>query len=183
MQILHNAHFPPGCHPVASIAQPLQSSRRQRFAVPPKGVALILRVRCVMKTYTHDIVRRLLELQSLEERLAEFQRSHEKGADVQALIESLRSNLPVTVLINHDRMRKKDKASVAAVRHGVCTGCHLALAVGNVAALRRGDLRQCGNCGRFLYLVEDEHEQETSPAPGTKRKTTKGKSPVTTDAN
>ncbi len=142
----------------------------------PDGLAPILRVCCVMKTYAHDIVRRLIELQSLEERLAEFQRSHEKSADVQALIESLRANLPVTVLINHDRMRTKDKASVAEVRHGVCIGCHLALAVGNVADLRRGDMRQCGNCGRYLYLVEEEEAVLTGsePKPARKRRTKSG---------
>ena len=89
-----------------------------------EGVALFLRRGRVMKTYAHDIVQRLLELQSLEERLEQFQRSKEKTADVQALIESLRSNLPVSVLIDHDRMRKKGKASVAQVRHGVCSACH-----------------------------------------------------------
>ena len=123
-----------------------------------------------MKTYAHEIVRQLLELRSLEERLAESRRSREKSADVQALIESLRSNLPVTVLISHDRMRKKERASVAEVRHGVCSGCHLALAVGNVAALRGGDLRQCGNCGRYLYLVEDQEAVETVSEPKTPRK-------------
>lgn len=109
-----------------------------------------------MKTYAHDIVQRLLELQSLEERLDQFQRNKEKTADVQALIESLRGNLPLSVLINHDRMRKKGKASVAQVRHGVCSACHLALAIGNVATLRHGELRRCGNCGRYLYIVEEE---------------------------
>ncbi len=134
----------------------------------------------MMKTYAHDIVRRLMELQSLEERLVAFQRSHEKSADEQALIESLRANLSVTVLINHDRMRTKDKASVAAVRHGVCTGCHLALAVGNVALLRRGDLRQCGNCGRYLYLVEEEEgvAEVSEPKPARKRRAKSGETEV-----
>jgi predicted nucleic acid-binding Zn-ribbon protein len=128
----------------------------------------------VMKTVVHDIVRRLLELQALEERREEFKRNREKRAEVQALIESLRANLPAAMLISHDRMCNKDKASVAEVRRGICTGCHLALAVGNVALLRRGEMRQCGNCGRFLYLVEDE--QETSGAPGSKRTATTKKS-------
>jgi predicted nucleic acid-binding Zn-ribbon protein len=134
-----------------------------------------------MKTYAHDTVRRLMELLSLEERLARLQRSHQTSVDEQALIESLRSNLPLTVLMNHQRMRKRDKQSVGEVRHGVCTGCHLTVAVGNVAALRRGDLRQCGNCGRYLYLVEEEEEEVASvsePHPARNRRTKSGETVV-----
>jgi predicted nucleic acid-binding Zn-ribbon protein len=75
---------------------------------------------------------------------------------VESLIESLRAKLPVGVLALHDKMRAKGKRSVAGVRRGVCSGCHLALGVGNVAAVRAKELRRCGNCGRYVYMVEDE---------------------------
>ena len=112
-----------------------------------------------MRSQVHDIVSRLLELLALEERLEGSARSREKACDVSALIGSLRANIPLSALLGHDRMRDKGKRSVAEVRHGVCTGCHLAIALGNVAALRRGDLRRCGNCGRFLYLVEEAEKE------------------------
>jgi predicted nucleic acid-binding Zn-ribbon protein len=123
-----------------------------------------------MKHYTHEIVSRLLELHALEERLATFRRTREDTSDVEALIDSLRGNIPVTMLIGHDRLRSRDKRSVAEVHHGVCSGCHLALAVGNVHALKAGSLRCCGNCGRYLYMVEGEDEPASSPPAKTLRK-------------
>ncbi len=117
-----------------------------------------------MKKFIHETVGKILELQALEERLKVFQRNHEKSADTQALIESLRANISVTVLLEHERMRSRGKRSTAEVRHGVCTGCHLRLGIGNAAALKRGELRRCGNCGRFLYLVAGEQEEEAEAA-------------------
>jgi predicted nucleic acid-binding Zn-ribbon protein len=131
-----------------------------RQAVAPK-----MRVSLVMKSYIHDIVSRLLELRALEERLDTFNRSREDTSDVEALIDSLRANIPLSVLLDYDRMRGRGKRSVAAVCHGVCSACHLALGLGNVAALRRGDLCRCGNCGRYLYLVEEEDEPTDSSTP------------------
>jgi hypothetical protein len=62
-------------------------------------------------------------------------------------------------------LRARGKRSVAEVRYGVCFGCHLGLAIGNVNALKTGVLRRCGNCGRYLYVVEEEEENESPPAP------------------
>jgi hypothetical protein len=93
------------------------------------------------------------------------------------LIDSLRANISLPVLIDHDRLpcgvvpaftprgeRARGKRSVVEVRRGVCSGCHLGLAIGNVNALKAGILRRCGNCGRYLYVVEEE-ENESPPAP------------------
>lgn len=107
-----------------------------------------------MKSYVHDDVRRLMELASLEERLTASKSDEEKTASVTALIESLRANIPVRALITHDRMRNQGRRCVAEVHRGVCAGCHLALAIGDVAKLRRGELLRCGNCGRCLYIVD-----------------------------
>lgn len=115
-----------------------------------------------MTSHIHDLVRRLMELAALEERLSTLKRDGQTAASVTALIESLRGNIPLGVLITHDRMRSRARSCVAEVRHGVCAGCHLALAVGNVAAVRHGDLHRCGNCGRYLYIVEDD---EPAAAP------------------
>jgi len=118
-----------------------------------------------MKNSVSEVVVRLLELLSLEERLEVFRQNHEKNASTQALIESLRGNLPIGILVAHDRFRAAGKKSVAEVHHGVCAGCHLGLASGDVAALRRGDLHRCDNCGRYLYLVEAEPAQTQPSVP------------------
>ena len=130
-----------------------------------------------MKSYIHDVVRRLLELHALEERLATFKRSHENTSDVKALVDSLRANISLPVLIDHDRLRARGKRSVAEVRRGVCSGCHLGLAIGNVNALKTGVLRRCGNCGRYLYVVEEEeNESPPAPLPAKPRRNARGKS-------
>lgn len=117
-----------------------------------------------MKNFVSEVVVRLLELRALEERLEVFRRNHEKNSSTQALIESLRGNLPIGILVAHDRFRAAGKKSVAEVRQGVCAGCHLGLALGDVAVLRRGDLHRCDNCGRYLYLVEEEPAEAEAEA-------------------
>jgi predicted nucleic acid-binding Zn-ribbon protein len=92
-----------------------------------------------------------------------LRRDKNESSNVQALIESLRSNLPVSVTLCHDRFRAAGKRSVAEVRHGVCAGCHMVVPVGALADLKRGDgLHRCGSCGRYIYLVEEE-ESDRQP--------------------
>lgn len=122
-----------------------------------------------MKCHVHDTVRRLMGLASLEEQLSGLKHDGEKTTSVTALIESLRANIPVGVLINHDQMRKQGRRSVAEVREGVCAGCHIALAIGNVAAVRRGDLHRCGNCGRYLYMMEADRRAEAAASSASAR--------------
>ncbi len=108
-----------------------------------------------MKSFTHDIVCHLLDLHALEDQLAVRGNSgsSEERSDAESLIKSVRAKLPVGVLLLHDKMRARGKRSVAGVRCGVCSGCHLALGVGNVAAVRAKELRRCGNCGRYMYTL------------------------------
>ncbi|MHB1308342.1 MAG: zinc ribbon domain-containing protein [Limisphaerales bacterium] len=114
---------------------------------------------------THEAVRRLLDLHALEEQAAELKRDTEPTTRVDALIESRRGNIPISMLILHDRLRAKGRRSVATMRHGVCGGCHLALGVGNVAEVERGELRRCGNCGRYLFPEEIQQTAPPSPPP------------------
>lgn len=116
-----------------------------------------------MRSHIGEIVRRLLEIHALEERLGVLRRDKEESSNVQALIESLRSNLPLSVTLCHDRFRAAGKRSVAEVRHGVCSGCHMVVAIGALADLKHDDgLHRCGNCGRYIYLVEEE-ESDRQP--------------------
>ena len=110
-----------------------------------------------MKSYIGDTVRRLLELHSLEDRLSVLRRDKGGRTYAQALIESLRAKLPAGVMSSHDRFRAAGKRSVAEVRHGICSACHMGVATGLLAHLRRSDgLHRCENCGCYLYLVEEE---------------------------
>jgi predicted nucleic acid-binding Zn-ribbon protein len=151
-------------------SSPLQALAKERVVDVSRDVALNLQDQHRMKNFVSEVVVRLLELLSLEERLEVFRQNHEKNASTQALIESLRGNLPIGILVAHDRFRAAGKKSVAEVRQGVCAGCHLGLASGDVAALRRGDLHRCDNCGRYLYLVEEEPAEPEAPVRGRKAK-------------
>lgn len=72
-------------------------------------------------------------------------------------LEALRKEIPESFLLTFDRFVARGKRPVATVRHGVCGDCHLQIAVGILGALTFGQgVQQCGNCGRFLYLPEDE---------------------------
>ena len=122
-----------------------------------------------MNTRIQDTVRRLMELQSLEDRLAVFNPDATKTAEVRASIASLRAKAPATVLAHHDRLRARGKRSVAEVRHGVCCGCHLSVASGLVADVRRGTLHKFENCGRFLYMVEEDTAELASNRPPAKQ--------------
>jgi len=123
-----------------------------------------------MRSHIGEIVRRLLEIHALEERLGVLRRDKTESSNVQGLIESLRSNLPVSVTLCHDRFRATGKRSVAEVRHGVCAGCHMVVPIGALADLRRGDgLQRCGSCGRYIYLVEAE-ESDRQPVRDTARR-------------
>ncbi len=123
-----------------------------------------------MKNQIHEIVRRLLELHRLEELLATPNPG--ERATTEAQIQSLRADIPKGVLIIHNQARTRGKRSVAEVRRGVCSGCHLALGVGNVAALRAGEMRRCGNCGRYVYVVEGA--EEAPPAKPRKKRAARG---------
>jgi hypothetical protein len=70
--------------------------------------------------------------------------------------EELRKKIPAQVLLHYDRLRARGKKGIAFVRHGVCGQCHMQVAVGLYALLRRLDnLYRCENCGSYLYVVEE----------------------------
>jgi hypothetical protein len=75
--------------------------------------------------------------------------------------EELRQKIPAQVLQHYDRLRLRGKKGIAYARHGVCGQCHMQVAVGLQAMLRRMDnLYRCENCGCYLY-VQDEPEPMT----------------------
>lgn len=71
--------------------------------------------------------------------------------------------VPPPVLAHFLRLIERGRTGVAVVRHSVCSGCHLRLPSGQVAALVKSDeLHLCECCGSYLLLPPDE---EPLPAP------------------
>lgn len=93
-----------------------------------------------------------------------------------AELETLRTKIPETFLRTFDRFLGRKLKAVSTVRHGVCGECHIQVAVGTLGALAFGQgLQQCGNCGRYLYLPEDEPvfgaDSSIKTKPGRTKKT------------
>jgi len=110
-----------------------------------------------MKTMMRD----LLSLQTLE-----F--GETKQAGDAALIAELRGKIPAQILEHYDRLRARGKKGLAAVKHQVCGSCHMQVPLGVVMTLRHGqDIQLCENCGRYLYLPEEEASISlpSKPAP------------------
>ena len=94
------------------------------------------------------IISRLLVLQDLQLQTPSAQ-------TVTSEIETLRGQIPGTVLDRFDKFIVRGKKGVALVQNGVCRGCQIALPIAKVNELINGNGSQvCGNCGRYLSLPE-----------------------------
>jgi hypothetical protein len=104
-----------------------------------------------------NVMENLFALQTLQLQTGPGQRSRP------AAIEELRKSIPEPILTRYDRLVAQGKKGVAVVRNGVCSQCHIGVAIGALAGLaQEGDIRACGNCGRYLYLPPTE---SVVPAP------------------
>ena len=122
-------------------------------------------------------ISRLLDLQNLE-----LQSPPTEA--IASEIQSIRSEIPATMLVRYDRFIIRGKKGVALVQNSVCRGCQIALPVGVVNELIVGSSPQvCGNCGRYLSLTDadaalfkagqrsDTIVVKKPAAPGTSTKT------------
>ena len=91
-------------------------------------------------------------------------------------LELLRTKVPGSILEIFDRWLGRGKKAVAVVRGGVCSECHLKVAIGVLAQLAAGDqLARCGNCGRLLYLPVEESSSAAEQLPASRHRTTEPK--------
>lgn len=96
-------------------------------------------------------IQRLFELQELE------MGPKAEAPEARRAAETVRKDIPETILAHYDRLRLRGKKGVAIVRHSVCTGCQMKLASGVYAKLLRDDdIGICDTCGRYLLLGADE---------------------------
>ncbi len=72
---------------------------------------------------------------------------------------ALRAKIPPTVLGHYDRLLAKGKkgCSGVTVKGKVCLECHMSIPIGTVITIMKAaDIQLCGNCGRYLYLIEEK---------------------------
>lgn len=123
----------------------------------------------------NDVLENLLKLQKLE------METKRLSAAAKQEIAILREKVPPPILAHHDRLRERGKKGVSIVLNGVCSECHMRVAVGVVATLMHGDdIQLCGSCGRYLYLPEDATVGHLTPASEAKPegKKRKGNTPA-----
>ena len=99
-----------------------------------------------------ELMQKLLELQTLE-----FSETNDDNSS--AMIAEFRRAIPAPILGHYDRLRARGKKGLAAVRHQVCTACHMRQPLGVILTLKQGqDVQLCHNCDRYLYLPAEELE-------------------------
>lgn len=119
-----------------------------------------------------DLRQRLEQLNQLEDDRALAKKTDRSALNSEALMESLRANMPLGVLSHHDRLRSRGRQSLAEIRHGVCSGCHMTLPTGLQAEVQRETtLLRCATCGRFIFTaaVSDEPPLPAKIPQSTKR--------------
>jgi predicted nucleic acid-binding Zn-ribbon protein len=110
-----------------------------------------------------NLIEQLIALHKLESE----SRDRSPNRPEQAAV--LRAQIPESLLRTFDSFVAREKKPVSQVRRGVCSECHIQIAVGTLAALTFGHgLQQCGNCGRFLHLPVDEPVYAPVNAPRAK---------------
>jgi len=117
-----------------------------------------------------DLCQQLQQLNQLEDDRAQAKKTGRSALNSEALMESLRANMPLGVLMHHDRLRARGQQSVAEVRRGVCSGCRMSLPAGSLAEVQRQSrLLKCETCGRFIFpaeeVVEPHLPANVSPTP------------------
>ena len=121
-----------------------------------------------------NLRQKLEQLNRLENEGAITRRSGRSALDSEALMESLRANLPLNVLLQHDRLRARGRRSVAEVKNGVCSGCHMSLPSGTLSEVKReSTLVKCDYCGRFVFQAEEESAPVPPPAPAKERQSSR----------
>lgn len=114
----------------------------------------------------NEILQTLVILQDLDDMINEaentelLEQQEKMGFEIKGLEklkearEELLKKLPPDVYTQYQKIRKRYGRAIAPVRDHICLGCFItiptALSSKNIGNY---DLRNCENCGRFLYWV------------------------------
>jgi len=77
-------------------------------------------------------------------------------------VEQIREKVPKRVMEHFERLRIRGKKPLAAVRHSVCTACHLRIPQSHVLSmLHSEEIDCCDNCGTLVYLDDADKSLAT----------------------
>ncbi|MFH0812934.1 MAG: hypothetical protein V2A69_08870 [Pseudomonadota bacterium] len=114
----------------------------------------------------NEILQNLVILQDLDEMIAEaentdlLQAQEKMGFEVKGLeklkeaCKELMEKIPLEVITHYQKIRKHYGRAIAPVRDKICLGCFITIPT-YLSSKEIGNqvLRNCENCGRFLYWV------------------------------
>jgi len=114
------------------------------------------------------IMEQLLALQKLQ-----FD-ARSRSSESKAEMEKLREKVSTPILAHYERLVLRGKKGVAIARNSVCGECHLRITSGKrIGLVYANEVQVCDNCGRYLYLPEDEpiglNDPEPAPPAPAKR--------------
>jgi len=82
-----------------------------------------------------------------------------------ATLQKLRETVPAPMLAHYLRLLGIGRNSVALVRRGICSECHIRIPVSTIGSLMKPtDIQVCESCGCYLLLPEDENPLAAQPA-------------------
>lgn len=105
-----------------------------------------------------ELAQALLALQDLEivrqeSTIVHGQNVAAKTTELDPEIQRLRGQIPAVTLKRYTNCRRQNGVAVVREVDGVCLGCHLNIAQGDLNRMRRQEMEWlCPNCGRFLVL-------------------------------
>ncbi len=85
---------------------------------------------------------------------SELATQEQLAADETARLEELRAGLPSDLRDRYDGHRAKKRWAVAIIREGACNACNKVVRQQHISDLRRGLLKPCLGCHRYLVLAE-----------------------------
>ncbi len=100
-----------------------------------------------------DIIQALLQLQNLDDRIADAER--EPNRRELRKRESLSSKVPATILDRYNRMRAAHRSAFANCEDGYCSGCQMSVpAYVAERVIYNSELGRCEHCGCFLVAQQ-----------------------------
>ena len=114
----------------------------------------------------NDVLQNLVSLQDLDEMISEAEdtdilhQQEELGFEIKGLEklkaarQELMDKVPPDVLTHYKKIIKRYGRAIAPVRESICLGCFITIPTA-LSSKEIGNqvLRNCENCGRFLYWV------------------------------
>jgi len=74
-------------------------------------------------------------------------------SDLKQKRESLSAGIDPQAIELYDKLKKQKGTAVAKVEQGICQGCRISLSAAQLQQVKTGNLLQCSNCGRILFLA------------------------------